>query len=208
MDRKAGCVTVQPTSGETVVGTLDFVRAERERGRERDQLPVSGALLTSSYWSSQNWRVSSGAVCSSSLLRGFSGVHLLKRQLECVVFFLLSVTTPWQWHVSFGCHVNIWLCCVGVRRVSAEVECHKQLKKTEISSAPALKKSSEIQPITKLQKNFLFPVIVAVFVYIWIQLGGKKCCGLCFVVLKEDEEVIFFWGKLCCMLKHTFHWNA
>lgn len=137
MDRKAGCVIVQPTSPETAVGTLDFVRAERER--QRDQLPVSGAFLTSSYWSSLNWMVSSWTVCSSSLLRGFSGVSVLKRQLECVVFFLLSVTTPWQWHVSFRCHVNIWLCCVGVRRVSAEVECNKQLKKTEISPASALK---------------------------------------------------------------------
>lgn len=39
MDRKAGCVTVQPTLPETAVSTLDFVRAER------DQLLVSGAFL-------------------------------------------------------------------------------------------------------------------------------------------------------------------
>ncbi|XP_067384681.1 pleckstrin homology domain-containing family G member 5 isoform X2 [Channa argus] len=34
MDRKAGCITVQPALPETAVSTLDFVRAER------DQLPV------------------------------------------------------------------------------------------------------------------------------------------------------------------------
>lgn len=39
MDRKAGCVTVQPTLPETAVSALDFVRAER------DQLLVSAAFF-------------------------------------------------------------------------------------------------------------------------------------------------------------------
>lgn len=41
MDRKAGCVIVQPTVPETAVSTLDFV------SEETDQLPVSAAFLMS-----------------------------------------------------------------------------------------------------------------------------------------------------------------
>lgn len=186
MDRKAGCVTVQPTVPETAVSTLDFVRAER------DQLLVSGAFLMSSYRSPWTERSRPRLCLAPSLPGGFSGVSSLKGQLVCVV--LLSDDTA-----TAAC--VIWVSCkyltelrgVGFGCVSAEVH----LKKKNNSFCSRIR-----SPIKTLRKNFLLPVVVDSFS---LFADEKRTASTCPI---ENWGRNIFLGKLCCMLKHTFHWNA
>ena len=67
-----------------------------------------------------SWTLKLSLVFSSSALRGFRGVPILfTGSLSGLLF---SVTTLWQWHVSLGCHVNIWLCCGGWGQMSFQPE--------------------------------------------------------------------------------------
>lgn len=98
MDRKGGCVIFQPTLPETAVSTLDFVRAEG------DQLLVSGAFLLYLYWSSRTEKYRAWLCLFLHLWEDFV-VFLFLRGSLSVLFS--SVMTPWPWHVSIVCHVNI-----------------------------------------------------------------------------------------------------